>query len=69
MIHTIRFKLPDEQPELDLAMKAGRMASLIDEWTEYLRNKVKYEELSETELKIYTEIRTAWHNFRAACDA
>lgn len=39
---TIVFNLPEEQGEYKTHIKAGDMASLISDFTQFLRGKVKY---------------------------
>ena len=38
----LEFNLPDERGEYALANNAGKLASIIWEWTQFLREQVKY---------------------------
>lgn len=41
---TIKFKLPEEQSDYNLHHKAPKYASVVYEFTNFLRSKVKYTE-------------------------
>lgn len=58
---TLTFQLPDEQEDLDTALKANSIEITINDMDNYLRSKLKYEPLSELEYKIYEEIREKLH--------
>ena len=62
---TLSFNLPEEEAEFELASKARDYAIAIEEIGNFLRHKLKYEELSEVEAKIYNEIREKFFEFTA----
>lgn len=43
MTGTLQFKLPEEQPEFNMAVAAGRMASALWDTAQELRRRRKYE--------------------------
>jgi len=43
----IKFKLPDEKEDLDIALKARTLHLVIFEMDLWLRNKIKYEDRTE----------------------
>lgn len=59
---TIKYKLPEERFEFDLANKAEKWYSVLWDLDQYLRNKLKYDEkLSKGENKAFEEIREHLH--------
>jgi hypothetical protein len=57
MKYILEFQIPDESDEHYTAINAGRYRSVVYEMDMYLRNKLKYSELSETEQRVYEELR------------
>lgn len=54
----LRFKLPEENVEFDLAQKAGALSAALNEISEHLRKLYKYNnELSDDQRKLLVEIR------------
>jgi hypothetical protein len=53
---TIEFNLPEDQAEYDLANKAQDMAHALNDVRNYLRQKVKYEPMNDTEWKVCDDI-------------
>jgi len=53
----LRFKLPEEQSEFDLAYNGARLSVVIEDLDNYLRNRLKYDELSEEQYHCYERIR------------
>lgn len=53
----LEFKLPEEQEEFKTAMNAVNMSLTLSEFSLFLRSKLKYEDLSESDYKIYESIR------------
>jgi hypothetical protein len=67
---TLTFTLPDELEDLDQALNAHKKCEdynrvLHELWTK-LRNKLKYEELTEAETGVYEKVRGWLHE---ACEA
>ena len=44
---SLHFTLPEESEEFDNAQKGGRYRSVVEEMDNYLRARLKYEELSK----------------------
>ena len=53
---TIEFNLPEDQSEYDLCNKAQEMSHALNDVRNYLRQKVKYEPMSDIEWKVCDEI-------------
>lgn len=53
----LSFKLPEENEEYKDARLGTSYSIIINEFDTYLRNKMKYEELSPEEYQIYQNIR------------
>lgn len=60
----LEFSIPEESEEFRTAINANKYVSSLDEFGAYLRNKLKYEELSEAEYAIYEKIRTKFYEIR-----
>jgi len=60
-IITIKFKLPEEQAEYNLHSKAGNYASVIYEFTNFLRSKTKYKD-PKKDPGSWEEAYTEWWN-------
>lgn len=54
---TLAYMLPEEKEEFELAMKGIDNFAVVENMDDYLRAKLKYQDLTETEAKIYQEIR------------
>lgn len=54
---TLEFNLPEEQEEFKTAASAGDMSQVLWDFSDFLRGKIKYEELSEAEYAIYEAVR------------
>ena len=61
---TLTFQLPEETQDFQDACKAQHYISVIDELDNFLRNKLKYCELSATEDTIYSEIRSKLYELK-----
>lgn len=57
MKHYLSFTLPEEQEELNTHMNGAKYYSALWEVLQFLRSKIKYENLTDEQLKIYEEIR------------
>mgnify|MGYP003111845480 CR=1 FL=1 len=53
----LKFELPREEVEFKQAVNAGNAYAALWEFYQYLRKKIKYEDLPEHELAIYERIR------------
>lgn len=58
MIGQLTFDLPNEKEEFDLASHAGEYAMALTEICNFIRNKLKHEELSDETEKVLEELRT-----------
>jgi hypothetical protein len=59
------FDLPQDSEDYALAFHGHRYKRIIDEFDNFLRNKLKYGEITENENKIYSERREKLHEIRA----
>lgn len=57
----LKYTLPEEREEFEMSQKGILYHIALSDIADYLRSKLKYEELSETESKIYEEIRTKFY--------
>ena len=55
---TLEFDLPAEEAQMEQALHAGRMQSIIWDITQKVRHKLKYEDLGPQESQIWEEVRT-----------
>jgi hypothetical protein len=55
---TLVFKLPEEKDEYQWATEGFKYLRTIEDLDDYLRRKLKYEELTEEQDRIYQEIRS-----------
>ena len=61
--HTTEFKLPDEYVELQIHLQAEDMYSLLWDFLHtYLRDKIKFEDMSDKEVAVYEDVRTYFVN-------
>lgn len=59
---TLTFNTPEETAELNTALRGGKYLSVLTDFDNYLRNRIKYEEgLSKEEIKALTTTRTTFH--------
>ncbi len=58
---TIEFNTIDEQHELELCINASKWYSIVSDYSEYLRTKIKYGELSDDAYKVIKEAREKLH--------
>jgi len=58
---TIEFNTIDEQHELELCINASKWYSIVSDYSEYLRTKIKYGELSDDAYKAIEEAREKLH--------
>jgi hypothetical protein len=55
----LKFNLPEEQEEFEIANKGWKFRSALSEYDNYLRGKIKYDEnLTDEQYKVYDEVRT-----------
>ena len=55
---TLTFNLPEEQDEWKLINQAGSLHSALWDFSQYLRQRLKYEEISEAEAAVLEAVRT-----------
>jgi hypothetical protein len=53
----LRFNLPDEEEEWRMTLNARKYYLALWDLSQKLRSKLKYEELTEEEYKIYDQVR------------
>jgi hypothetical protein len=58
---TIEFNTIDEQHELELCINASKWYSIVSDYSEYLRTKIKYGELSDDSYKAIEQAREKLH--------
>lgn len=55
----LKFNLPEEQEEFEIANNGWKFRSALSEYDNYLRGKIKYDEsLTNEQYKVYDEVRT-----------
>jgi len=55
----LKFNLPEEQEEFDIANKGWKFRLALSTHDQHLRNKLKYDEqLTDEQYKVYEEVRT-----------
>ena len=57
----LEFNLPEEQEDYDMAFCGHDYWCSLYDFSQYLRNKIKYEELDEKTTKIYDQIRSEFY--------
>jgi hypothetical protein len=60
---TLEFNLPDEQSEFESAVNGHLYKHVVWDIDNYLRSKLKYSDLTDTEYTIYDDIRTVLWEF------
>ena len=55
---TIEFNLPDDQTEFDIATNANKYYSALFNFQQYLRNKLKHEDLSDDRIFVIEQIQS-----------
>lgn len=60
---TLEFSLPEEREEFNLAQSGVLYSLVLGQMDQYLRGKIKYEDLPEHEEKIYQDLRDQLHRF------
>jgi hypothetical protein len=58
---TIEFNTIEDQHELELCINAGKWYNIVSDYSEYLRTKLKYDELSDDAYKAIEEAREKLH--------
>jgi hypothetical protein len=58
---TIEFNTIEDQHELELCINASKWYSIVSDYSEYLRTKIKYGELSDDAYKAIEEAREKLH--------
>jgi hypothetical protein len=54
---TLEFNLPEESEEFELARNGAKLSCAVSDFQNYLRSKIKYDELSDEQLAVYEEVR------------
>jgi hypothetical protein len=58
---TIEFNTIEEQHELELCINASKWHSIVWDYSQYLRNRLKHEALSDDAYKAIEEVRQKLH--------
>jgi hypothetical protein len=58
---TIEFNTIDEQHELELCINASKWYSIVWDYSQYLRTRLKHEALSDDAYKAIEEVRKKLH--------
>lgn len=64
----LSFNLPEERDDFELAQKGLGYKLALGDLDEFLRGKLKYEEISTTEAVIYQKVRDQLHEYLADND-
>ena len=60
----LKFNLPEDHIEFEMAVNGSKMHSVLWEMDQYLRKHIKYDEsLSEEQLRVYEGVREELHGF------
>ncbi len=57
----LSFSIPQEQEEFELAQKGGKYKAVLEDLDNWLRSKLKYEDLPEQEDKTLNSVRNKLH--------
>ena len=57
----LEYNLPEEEEAFDLALAGHKYHNVVWDMDEYLRQKLKYEELSDQVAKVYEDTRRELH--------
>lgn len=58
---TLTFNTPDEASELNLALRGGKYFSALHNFDRYLREQIKYRQITEKERKVFEQVREAFY--------
>ncbi len=58
---TLTFNIPDEASELNLALRGGKYFSALHNFDRYLREQLKYKQLTEKERQVFDQVRDAFN--------
>jgi len=59
----LEFNLPEDQDDFETSTNGWKYRSVIDDIDGFLRNKLKYETLTEEQYEAYDKVRTELWNF------
>lgn len=65
MIGILKFKLPEDRGEFEAAQKGGAYKGALQELDNYLRGRLKYEELTE---EVSTALQAVRDKLHEECD-
>ena len=60
---TLKFNLPEEREEFELACNAVNYSIVLSDIDNYLRSKIKHADLTDEQYKVYEEIREQLWNY------
>jgi hypothetical protein len=59
----LKFNLPEEREEFEMASQASKLYCVVSEFDNFLRSKIKHTDLSDEQYDIYESIRQElWNN-------
>jgi len=59
----LKFDLPEEREEFELASNAVNYSIVLSDIDNYLRSKIKHTDLTDEQYKVYEEIREQLWNY------
>jgi hypothetical protein len=62
MTGILKFNLPDENTEFRNAVDANKLHTIIEDVDNYIRNQLKYNDLTKEQVDTYTDVRDYLHN-------
>lgn len=57
MKKVLEFNYPEDEEEFKLHLAGPELSFVLKDFDDYLRAKLKYEELTETQYSVYEEVR------------
>jgi hypothetical protein len=58
----LKYNLPEDQIEFNNAINGNKIKMLLEDLDNYLRNKLKYEQLTGDQNDAYQDVRSFLHN-------
>lgn len=58
---TLTFNTPEETSELNLALRGGKYFSALHNFDRYLREQIKYRQITEKERQVFDQVSAVFH--------
>jgi hypothetical protein len=59
----LKFNLPEENEEFEMASQASKLYYAVSEFDNFLRNKIKHSDLTDEQYNVYESVRQElWNN-------